>query len=57
MKSIVKIISKSTSVIISENEFDSKKDAMKFIKAMPKNNDVIVCGNYKSNGKNFHYSY
>lgn len=57
MKSIVKIISKSTSAIISENEFDSKKEAMKFIKTMPKDSDVVIFGNYKNSGKNFYTAY
>jgi len=54
MKAIVNIRKKSNGNLTSEILFNSKKEAVFFIKHYFKKEDEMIFGNYKSNGKNFY---
>jgi len=54
MKAIVNIRTKTNGNLLSENLFNSKKEAMNFINNYPKKECQMIFGNYKTNGKNFY---
>jgi hypothetical protein len=57
MKTLVNLKNKNTNELISENEFNSKKEAMDFIKNINLQTNQMIFGNFKSNGKNFYFKF
>lgn len=57
MKAIVKINEKNTNKNISENVFESKKEAMDFIKSLTIESNQLVYGNFSKTGKNFYFGF
>jgi hypothetical protein len=57
MKTLVNLKNKNTNELISQNEFNSKKEAMDFIKNINLQTNEMIFGNFKSNGKNFYFKF
>lgn len=57
MKTLVNLKNKNTNELISQNEFNSKKEAMDFIKNINLQTNQMIFGNFKSNGKNFYFKF
>jgi hypothetical protein len=57
MKTLVNLKNKNTNELISQNEFNSKKEAMYFIKNVILQKNQMIFGNFKSNGKNFYFKF
>ena len=57
MTTLVNLKNKNTNELISQNEFNSKKEAMIFIKKITLKEDQVIYGNFKSNGKNFYFKF
>ena len=57
MKAIVNIRTKSNGNLLSENLFNSKKEAINFINNHSKKEDEMIFGNYRTNGKNFYVKF
>lgn len=57
MTTLVNLKNKNTNELISQNEFNSKKEAMNFLKNISLKQNEVIFGNFKSNGKNFYVKY